>query len=282
MAKRRKKSTSTTHKLPSKAIIILCIIASIAFISTKALNQCENSANSQRFNGLSSVITAPETNEHIVNYKAMTISFNPKFHIPNWVSWELTGEETNGQVPREKKFFCDESVPGCADDWDYSYSGYDRGHMIPAADAKWDKTAMKETFYMTNICPQAKSLNTGAWKRLEEKCRIWAQADSSIFIVCGPIVSDKFKEYLGDSRVAVPKRFFKVILSPYSNPPRGIGFIMPNAKVPGGMQAAAVTIDSVEAVTGHDFFASLPDSIESQVESQCRFHKWSTLKPKKR
>ena len=200
-------------------------------------------------------------------------------HVPNWVAWELTADETAGEEPRAKSFYNDPAVEGCPETYDYSYSGYDRGHMAPAGDMKWSKDAMRSSFSLANICPQVKSLNTGAWKRLEEKCRTWAQADSSIIIVCGPILNDPIREYIGDTRVAVPKRFFKVILSPRANPARGIGFIMPNDKVVGGMQATAVSIDEVERVTGHDFFASLPDSIENIVESQCDFHLWSTLKP---
>ena len=131
---------------------------------------------------------------------------------------------------------------------------------------------------MTNICPQAKSLNTGAWKRLEEKCRVWADADSAIIVICGPVPTDSLTEFLGDSRVAVPKRFFKVILSPFANPPRAIGFVMPNAKVRGGLQEAAMSVDEVERITGYDFFSALPDDIENEVESKNDFHLWSTLR----
>ena len=76
--------------------------------------------------------------------------------------------------------------------------------------------------------------------------------------------------------MAVPERFFKVILAP--NSMKGIGFIMPNGSVPGGMQKAAMSIDEVEAITGHDFFSALPDSLEAIVEAQNDFHSWSTLK----
>lgn len=231
---------------------------------------------------LMKVTTNPRLDETMLSYKGMDVSFNPHMHLPNWVCWELTADETDGKVLRRDKFLCDESVPGCAEPYDYNYSGYDRGHMAPAGDMKWDSVAMGETFYMTNICPQSKALNTGAWKRLEQKCRTWAQADSAIIIVCGPVLTDKITEYIGDSRVAVPKRFFKVILSPYAEQPRGIGFIMPNDRVEGGMQAAAVSIDEVERVTGHDFFSELPDSIENIVEAQCDFHYWSTIKAPKR
>lgn len=213
-----------------------------------------------------------------VSYTGMDLSFNPRHHVPNWVAWELTRAETEGTVGRENKFYCDEHVAGCADHYDYSYSGYDRGHMAPAGDMKWSADAMHGSFSMANICPQAKSLNTGAWKKLEDKCRTWARADSAIIVICGPILTERPIEQIGDSRVSVPRRFFKVILSPHVSPMRGIGFVMPNDKVPGGIQAAAVSIDEVERLTGHDFFASLPDDIENEVESQCDFHYWSTHK----
>ena len=235
-------------------------------------------ANNNQFGNLE-MVTTPETiPSQIVNYEGMILSFNKDLHIPNWVAWELTATEVSGTFPRDDNFRGDDNVIGSAEKWDYSYSGYDRGHMAPAGDMKWSAKAMDESFYMTNMCPQAKSLNTGAWKRLEEKCRQWAEIDSAIIVICGPIVTDPINEYIGDSKVAVPQRFFKVILSPYIENPRGIGFIMPNAKVPGGMQAAAVSIDEVEQVTGYDFFSSLPDEVENDVESQCKFHYWSTLK----
>ncbi len=231
-----------------------------------------------RYDSLEYVITNPELPEEIIYYTGMTVSYNRRAHVPNWVAWELTREETLGEEPRAQNFVTDENVDGCADPWDYSYSGYDRGHMAPAGDMKWSPTAMRESFYMTNVCPQVKKLNTGTWKRLETKCRTWAQVDSAIYIICGPILTDTLTETIGDSHVIVPKRFFKVILSPYASPPRGIGFIMNNGYVKGGMQQAAVSIDEVEAATGHNFFSSLPDDIENEVESQCRFHNWSVLK----
>lgn len=256
-------------------LYLFATLVPIACINSKAHNDLS------QVKDLEIVVTPEDVPAEVIAYKGMTVSFNSKMHIPNWVSWELTAEETSGTVEREDNFACDEAVAGCPETWDYKYSGYDRGHMAPAGDMKWDKEAMEHTFYLTNICPQAHSLNNGTWKRLEEKCRQWAEIDGSIYIVCGPVMTDKITEYIGDSRVAVPKRFYKVILSPNANPPRGIGFIMNNGKVDGGMQQAAVSIDEVERITGLDFFSSLPDEIENDVESQCRFHYWSTLKKTK-
>lgn len=281
--KKQRKNTKNkfVQRLTWSITIAVIILGGAYFSGCISATTEESTANHGKWGNLEDVTTPESTPSQVVNYEGYSLSFNSKMHIPNWVAWELTGKETNGTEPRKDNFRSDDNVMGSAEQWDYSYSGYDRGHMAPAGDMKWSKKAMDESFYMTNMCPQAKTLNTGAWKRLEEKCRQWAEIDSAIIIVCGPILTDPIEEFIGDSRVAVPQRFFKVILSPYVDTPRGIGFIMPNGKVPGGMQASAVSIDEVERITGLDFFSSLPDEIENEVESQCRFHYWSTLKKKK-
>lgn len=291
MARRKKRSlTKLRHRLSALISVVAVVALAFQFI-TKAREvngsvstgfpwqQNSTVADCTPAHELMIVKTNPRLEERIVDYDgAYCLSFNAGMHVPNWVAWELTADETTGSSPRYNKFSADPRVDGCAETWDYSYSGYDRGHMAPAGDMKWSTDAMKSTFYLTNICPQAKSLNTGAWKRLEEKCRQWARADSSLIIICGPVLTDSIREYIGESRVAVPQRFFKVILSPNAKPMRGIGFVMANGTVAGGMQKAATSIRQVEQITGHDFFSALPDSIEAAVETQNDFHFWSTIK----
>ena len=267
-----------------KPLIVLCLLAgSIRLVmELRCQEQVDIVSLSGRYGYLLEVGSNDSLPEIRKSYKGMDVSFNPECHIPNWVAWELTKEETSGNIRRTDRFVSDPDVDGFADTWDYSYSGYDRGHMAPAGDMKWDAEAMAETFFLTNICPQAKSLNAGPWKRLEEKCRQWAEMDSAIYIVCGPVIDGKPIERIGDSGVYVPQKFFKVILSPYTEPVRGIGFVMPNGKIKGGLQACAVSIDSVEKLTGFDFFASLPDEMEQEVERQCDFHYWSARRPVKK
>jgi endonuclease G len=281
MARRRKKSPLRAFKrrLSGLMAIVVAGLLALQFASradeADTSIQCPDNISAQ---SLLYVKTNTDLAAVDVDYGAFAVNFNPVMHQPNWVAWELTADETSGPVKRHSKFAPDPQVDGCAETWDYSYSGYDRGHMAPAGDMKWSAEAMKNTFYLTNICPQAKSLNTGAWKRLEEKCRQWAKADSSLIIICGPVLTDSIREFIGDSRVAVPQRFFKVILSPNAKPMRGIGFVMNNGTVAGGIQKAATSIRQVEAITGHDFFSALPDSIENSVETQNDFHFWSTIK----
>lgn len=278
MAKKKKNSKSPKSLLVI-GLIVACVYLAMQLEGGERDSSSRPDVASETYGDLLDVRTNPALKEISRKYKGMDLSFNPQYHIPNWVAWELTADETSGEISRTNKFSADPEIPESAETWDYNYSGYDRGHMAPAGDMRWNREAMEQTFLMTNICPQVKSLNAGSWKNLEEKCRQWAQADSAIYIVCGPVIDGKPIEYIGDTRVYVPRQFFKVIISPYANPARGIGFIMPNGKVPGGMQACAVPIDSVESLTGHDFFASLPDDIEADVESKCDFHYWSTHRP---
>lgn len=212
----------------------------------------------------------------LLSYNGFELSFNSDEHIPNWVAWELTPDEARGAITGHKTFMQDKNVEGSATPADYRNSGYDRGHMAPAADMKWSEDSRHDCYYMTNICPQEHSFNANTWGRLEQTCRQWAQRDSSIIIVTGPVLADGVADRIGASGVAVPKRFFKVILEPYANPIRAIGFIFPNGDAPGGMQAHVASVDEVEAVTGYDFFAALPDSIENIVESRkWTFNDWA-------
>ncbi len=284
-----KKKTASPFSREFKSFVggLVCLLLIVVGLATQGGCSSTNDDASQpdqpdaptRYDGLRNVKTNPKLAEALLDhYSAMKVSFNADARQPNWVAWELTAEHVGGSIPRAENFLNDPRVYGCPYTSDYTRSGYDRGHMCPAADNKWSELAMKECFYMTNICPQVHEMNAGAWEKLEDKCRTWAKAEGPIYIVAGPVLTDPLNETIGQSGVKVPQRFFKVVIAPYSNPPRGIGFIMNNGEVPGGMQASARSIDEVEEITGHDFFHTLPDDIEYQIESQCNFTQWSAIR----
>lgn len=209
------------------------------------------------------------------DYTGFRVSFNRDNRTPNWVAWELLGSETEGaEVRTSRQFWQDGEIQGCATTKDYTRSGFDRGHMCPAADQKWSAEAMTDCFVMSNMCPQDHSLNSGAWNTLENKERTWAQRDSAIMIVAGPIYNDSDRDKIGRG-VRVPSAFFKVIVAPYVEKPRGIGFVYPNMSAPGNMQNYVTSIDEVEKLTGYDFFYNLPDDIENEVESKASFVEWN-------
>lgn len=217
--------------------------------------------------------------EHRKDYVGFSVSFNEDNRTPNWVAWELLGSETEGDVSRDdKKFWQDTEVEGCPETSDYTKSGYDRGHMCPAADQKWSVEAMDDCFALTNIVPQSHELNAGAWQTLESKERKWAKRDSAILIVCGPVYSSSDTERIGKAGVRVPGAFFKVMVAPYLENPRGIAFVYPNMSAPGNMENYVRTIRDVEKLTGFDFFHNLPDNVEEMVESTASFRDWNSNK----
>lgn len=155
----------------------------------------------------------------------------------------------------------------------YKGSGWDRGHLCPAGDNKWDREAMIESFYMTNICPQHHNLNRGDWNELEQKCRKWVKKDSCLYIVAGPIFYDRKPQTIGEHKVAVPDAFFKVILALHKKP-KAIGFIYKNNEGNNPLDSYVNTVDEVERITGIDFFPALPDDIERTVEASYNLKDW--------
>ena len=219
-------------------------------------------------------VSSVHRQEQIIHHKGYTVSYNKDLKIPNWVSYELTRQETKGKEKRSDNFIADPLVKGTiATNADYARSGYDKGHMAPAADMKWSPEVMKESFYFSNMCPQHPQLNRRGWKNLEEKIRDWAIADSAIIIICGPIINQSSRT-IGKNKVAVPERFFKVVLSPFVKPVRGIGFLFNNRQAVEPLSTYAVTIDSIEKLTNMDFFSPLPDEIENEVEANADYYQW--------
>lgn len=258
-----------------KFLILILIVAAIVIVGGSYITRSETT-DSPKINteALDYARVSPSTPEQIVEYEGFRVSFNKDNKTPNWVAWELLGDESEGSESRYNTFWQDERVEGCPVTYDYSRSGYDRGHLCPAADQKWSHQAMVDCFSLANMAPQDHSLNSGAWATLEKKERQWAKRDSAIVIIAGPIYEPSDTKRIGDGGVRVPSAFYKVFLAPYVENPRGIGFIYPNMSAPGNMRDYAMTIDEVEAITGIDFFFNLPDDLEEKIESVASFKEW--------
>ena len=215
-------------------------------------------------------------NEVVLRRVGYTVSYNSWTRQPNWVAWQLTAKRTKGSNDRKDyKFTPDEEVPSPrAEDSDYRSSGYDRGHMCPAGDNKWNADAMRQSFLFSNICPQAPSLNRGDWNEMELACRRWAKKYGSVYVVCGPVFYKKSRrKTIGRNKVAVPDAFFKVLLCTEGTP-KAIGFIYKNTDGNRPMGDYVNTVDEVERITGYDFFPSLPDKVENKVEATCNLEQW--------
>ena len=225
--------------------------------------------------------------EKILKRRGYTTSYNSRTKTPNWVAWHLTKSHTYGSYQRNQEVFAeDESVdtPRATDN-DYYNSRYDRGHMCPAGDNKWDAQAMTESFLFTNVCPQNHGLNKYEWNDLELLCRDWARKYGAVDIVCGPLFSSAGERFrvggsavsqqktIGKNKVWVPDAFFKVILCRQGRP-KAIGFVYRNEGKKQTMDEAVCSVDEIEAMTGIDFFPALDDAIENRIEANASLTDW--------
>jgi len=214
-------------------------------------------------------------NDQIINHYAYSLCYSEPYEQAEWVAYYLTKGKVYGTVKRTNNFRTDPKVKtGSATLADYKGSGYDRGHLAPAADMKWSATAMSESFYMSNMSPQTPGFNRGIWKRLEQLVRTWAVEYEEIHVVTGPVLKGDFRS-IGPNQVSVPEYYYKVVLE-YKKPElKGIGLILANTNSKKPLRNYAVTIDYVESITGIDFFVDLPDNIEEEIESNLNLNKWS-------
>lgn len=237
---------------------------------------CDASAGAAEADDKLVMQTSPKgTPEQILKRTGYVASYNKTTLLPNWVAWHLTAERTEGSAKRSGVDFAEDTeVPEPrATDWDYYNSGYDRGHMCPAADNKWSKKAMEESFLFTNMCPQNGNLNRGDWNEMEMACRKWAKKYGDLYIVCGPILYKGKHKTIGKNKVVVPEAFFKVVMRTGDNP-QAIGFIYKNTSGNRPKDSYVNTVDEVERITGIDFFSSLPDDVEKKVEAECDLGLW--------
>ena len=237
---------------------------------------CDVSAGAAEADDKLVMQTSPKgTPEQILKRTGYVASYNKTTLLPNWVAWHLTAERTEGSAKRSGVDFAEDTeVPEPrATDWDYYNSGYDRGHMCPAADNKWSKKAMEESFLFTNMCPQNGNLNRGDWNEMEMACRKWAKKYGDLYIVCGPILYKGKHKTIGNNKVVVPEAFFKVVLRT-GDDPQAIGFIYKNTSGNRPKDSYVNTVDEVERITGIDFFPSLPDDVEKNVEATADIANW--------
>lgn len=253
-------------------IIIACVVAYILWVQYRK-NHAEP-APVYAHNELLYVILPENTKAQEIDYNGFHVSFNPDHHIPNYVVWQLTKAKAAGKGKRESQFDVDPNVQGCATLEDYRRSGYDRGHMAPAGDMKWSDLSMTQCHYLTNIVPQNHELNKGVWNAIEQKSREWVEVEDSLIIITGPVLTDDNLEKIGHSGVTVPRRFFKIILAPNSDPLMALAFMVDNRDVEHNYEWYTASIDQIEEATGMDFFSSLPKDVENKIECSRGLGAW--------
>ena len=213
------------------------------------------------------------TTDEVIYRDHYTLSYSENFEQAEWVAYKLTRSSLQQpNVERTDWFEADPLIKqGSAHYKDYSGSGMTRGHLVPAADMAFHEKAMEETFFMSNISPQDRAFNGGIWRELEEQVRKWTWDRGELIIVAGPVLNDGLKR-IGRNEVAVPEQFYKIIFDERDK--EMLAFLIPNQKSERHLKGYAVSVDTLEMITGIDFFEqSLADN-DSLLEISVDLAPW--------
>ncbi|MBL8231993.1 MAG: DNA/RNA non-specific endonuclease [Bryobacterales bacterium] len=209
------------------------------------------------------------TGDELADRTYFILCHNGSRKVPVWVGYELKPEHlTHAPVTRTRFRHDPFLAQPVAKDSDYTYSGYSRGHMAPAADFAWSAEAFRTTFLLSNAVPQLQSVNAGPWTRLENAVRRLARTADRIYVFSGPIFGQE-ASVIGEGRVAVPTHFFKAVLVEHAGHITAYGAVVPNNLT--GAETLSdffVSIRGIEHRTGLDFFAALDDEEEGLIESR--------------
>ncbi len=280
MAEFRRNHTSKGNTGPAiiRILLIVAVVGVVFYLFSNVMGKMNFDSSyalsSEEIND--SLYYAPSLSHgQVVNHTYYSLSYIEEYEQAEWVAYELTKSSLQKpNVPRAKRFEDDPKVrSGSATYYDYKGSGYSRGHLAPAADMAFDKGAMEECFYMSNMSPQLSVFNGGVWNELENLVRDWAYKNGRLSIVTGPIFTEDMKRIKGG--VAVPTAFYKVLLDLDAPEKKAIGFILPHEKSVERMSVYAVSVDEVERITGLDFFDQLiGDELEAKLEGQYDMSLW--------
>lgn len=221
----------------------------------------------------------PEGKEvEVVEHRALVLGYAEQHEQAAWVSHIILPDVESGNVSRTNDFRVDPLVStGTSVKADYWYSGYDRGHLAPSADFRWSATALSESYFYSNMAPQLPELNREKWAELENLIRDYVVKNhEQVYVVTGGVLKDGLPTMKNEGReneVSIPEVFYKVILDNAGEDKRGIAFLMPNGVCPEPILMYAVTIDSVESLTGLNFFPNLDNE---NVEASLELDPWRT------
>jgi len=200
-------------------------------------------------------------NSVLLNHKYFEIQYDPSFRLARYVKYQLTKENLRGKRFKRKDRFrpdpqlTERKLPAVHPK-EYAKSGYDKGHLAPAADFSWSEEASDLTFVMSNMVPQKPGLNRSAWKMLEDQVRKWACGEERIIVITGPILEAQLPSLPGG--LAIPRQFFKIVID--DTPPRkALAFVYNQEDKGQVMHQRMVALNELEMRLQENFSALLQE-----------------------
>lgn len=235
------------------------------------------------------VIPVIGNDEELILHTAMALVYDERHEQAKWVAHIITSDVASGNIGRSNDFRIDPKIKtGSAveedyftkeiqSDGTYKYDGYgyDRGHLAPSADFRWSAEALSESYYYSNMSPQRPDFNRISWALLEDVLRDYSSRhhDIDLYVITGPILHDELPvSERSINRLTIPEYYFKIALDKKNG--QAIAFLMPNTLCEYPTEYYAVSVDSIESLTGIDFFSGLDEAQERKLEALTDVRPW--------
>lgn len=229
--------------------------------------------------GLDSIFYLPASGEgKLIRHRYFALSYREEHGLADWVAYELTSERvTTSTADSLADFHPDPkiAIAGSVTPAGIRLAGYECGHLVAPAEMVFSPDALSESYYMANVVPQAPGFSQSIGKTLVGQTLDWAKKFNHLYVVAGPIMNGEAKVIEGENQMVIPTAFFRVVLDLHHSEKKAIAFIIPNEASHKPLAYFATTIDSVEVMTGIDFFPNLLSKpLEEQLEAHFDLKLW--------
>ncbi len=259
-----------------QSVLVFGVLLFLFFLLFTSFVLPKNNSKAENYNQKTPFDYLPKsTTNQIIKHDYYTLLYNEKYEQAEWVAYELKKSYVRNSNFARPYFIKDPEVKTGSADWrNYKKSGYDKGHLCPAGDMEFAIKAYNDTFFTSNISPQLHDFNGGVWNRLEQKVRYWATKYDGVYVITAGVLQLNLKT-IGKEQVLVPNYFYKILLDNSNGQYKMIAFLVPNAKSNKPLYEFVVSVDSIEKMTGIDFFPKLDDKTEIRLEKNCDYKAWS-------
>jgi endonuclease G len=229
--------------------------------------------------------------EELICHSAFCLVYDEEHEMARWTAHIISHEIINGAVSRTNDFRVDSLIKtGSSEEVDYFLTtekddgslkydgfGYDRGHLAPSADFRWSPVALSESYFYSNMTPQLPEFNRELWADIESFMReyVYNNPGKDLFIVTAPVLRDDLpKQTRSKNNVSIPEYHYKIGVDMQSK--KGIAFIVSQKNTGYPIESYVVSIDSIEKITGINYFPKLSAEDEKLIESNSDISQWRT------
>ncbi|HNQ67869.1 MAG TPA: DNA/RNA non-specific endonuclease [Bacteroidales bacterium] len=229
--------------------------------------------------------------EELICHSAFCLVYDEEHEMAKWTAHIVSRDIVTGGINRTNDFRIDSLIKtGSSEEEDYFLTeekqdgtlkydgfGYDRGHLAPSADFRWSATALSESYFYSNMTPQLPAFNRELWADIESFVReyVYNNPNQDLFVVTAPVLRDDLpKQVRSKNNVSIPEYHYKIVVDLINK--KGIAFLVSQNNLDYPIESYVVTIDSIEKITGINYYPKLSPDEEFLIESKSDISLWRT------